>query len=81
MVSGKGRLIGDGVNLAVSYALTVQQSESGPSIAGFLAFSDHQQAPAAVECRNLVLHLGNGRKLRGLCTNLARDFQGAGDFF
>jgi hypothetical protein len=82
MISGKGRLIGEGMNLAVAYKLTVRQGESGPSITGTFAFADQKEATAAAECKkHLVLSLDNGRKVRGLCTSTAGDFQGSGDFF
>jgi hypothetical protein len=78
---GKGRLVGDGTAANVSYILHVVKDDIGTSIVGHLTFGDHQEACDCFDRPDLILHLEDGRKLKGMCTTLEGDFVGASPFF
>jgi hypothetical protein len=79
--AGIGKLVGEDIAANVSYILHVVKDETGTAVVGHLTFDNHQQARDCFSRRDLVLHLEDGRKLKGVCTTMEGDFVGAGSFF
>jgi len=76
---GRGKLVGEGIDVEVSYALRVMQEESGlKRIDGTVEFNDAKQE---YQCfgKTMTLHLEDGRRLRVIVQGSGQ-IQGTGGF-
>jgi hypothetical protein len=79
--SGRGLLVGDGVEAQVSYALRVTQETIGgwQDVGGQVEFDDPRQEAVLLGTK-LILHLEDGRRLAVIIAGQGQ-IRGTGGFF